>query len=100
LAHNPRTIERLNGQRCDLMLSGHTHGGQVAWPGWGPLVLGPRARRFAAGAYLHAGTHLYVSKGVGFGLKVRYRTRPEVTLLTLRRHDGTSDLATDTGLSS
>src|SRR5207237_81723 len=42
LAHNPRTVERLGGRRCDLMLSGHTHGGQVDWPGLGRAV--PRRR--------------------------------------------------------
>lgn len=83
LAHNPRTIECLNGQRCDLMLSGHTHGGQVNWPGLGRPVLHGRARRFAAGMYQHNGTHLYVNKGVGFGFRFRFGVRPEVAVLTL-----------------
>lgn len=83
LAHNPRTVERLNGQRCDLMLSGHTHGGQVNWPGLGRVTLGKKSRRFAAGLYRHQGTHLYVNKGVGFGFKFRFNVRPEVAVLTL-----------------
>jgi predicted MPP superfamily phosphohydrolase len=85
LAHNPLTLGRLRGLRCDVMLSGHTHGGQVCVPGVGPLALGPRARRHAAGAYRVDETYLYVNKGVGFGLRLRYRTRPEVAVLTLRR---------------
>ena len=84
LAHNPRTVERLRGRRCDLMLSGHTHGGQVDWPGLGRVTLGKKARRFAAGLYVHAGTHLYVNKGVGFGWRFRFGARPEVAVLTLR----------------
>ncbi len=41
LAHNPRTVEHLGDRRCDLMLSGHTHGGQVHLPGLGRPTLRP-----------------------------------------------------------
>jgi predicted MPP superfamily phosphohydrolase len=83
LAHNPRTVERLAGKRCDLMLSGHTHGGQVRWRGG---TRTRRGRRFTSGLYLHEATHLYVNKGVGFGtFRFRYGVRPEVAVLTLRR---------------
>lgn len=85
LAHNPQTVEHLNGHRCDLMLSGHTHGGQVHLPGLGRPVLGPKGRRFAAGLYCHRGTYLYVNKGVGFGIRFRYGVRPEVAVLSLRQ---------------
>jgi predicted MPP superfamily phosphohydrolase len=83
LAHNPSTVEHLEGHRCDLMLSGHTHGGQVNLPGVGRLALGPRGRRFAAGLYQVADTALYVNKGIGFGVRIRYGVRPEVAVLTL-----------------
>jgi predicted MPP superfamily phosphohydrolase len=85
LAHNPSTVEHLNGHRCDLMLSGHTHGGQVNLPGVGRLALGPRGRRFAAGIYQVNDTTLYVNKGVGFGFRIRYGVRPEVAVLTLEK---------------
>lgn len=84
LAHNPRTVEHLAGRRCDLMLSGHTHGGQIDLPRFGRVVLGPKARRYAAGMYELPGTYLYVNKGVGFGWRLRYNVRPEVAVLTLR----------------
>jgi predicted MPP superfamily phosphohydrolase len=84
LAHNPRTAERLNGRRCDLMLSGHTHGGQVNLPGVGRPVLSRQARRFAAGLYCYKGGYVYVNKGVGFGFRFRFGVRPEVAVLTLR----------------
>jgi predicted MPP superfamily phosphohydrolase len=84
LAHNPRTVERLDGRRCDLMLSGHTHGGQVNWPGLGRPTLGKKARRFAAGLYHYRDTYVYVNKGVGFGFKFRFGVRPEVAVLTLQ----------------
>ena len=88
LAHNPSTVEHLNGHRCDLVLSGHTHGGQVKLPGVGPVALGPKGRRFAAGLYQVNDTTLYVNKGVGFGLRIRFGVRPEVAVLTLVPRDG------------
>jgi predicted MPP superfamily phosphohydrolase len=84
LAHNPCTIEILDGQRCDLMLSGHTHGGQINLPGLGRVTLGPQGKRFAAGLYQHGESLLYVNKGVGFGFRVRYGVRPEVAVFTLQ----------------
>jgi len=84
LAHNPQTVQLLGGRRCDLMLSGHTHGGQIDWPGLGRPFLGTVGRRFAAGLYRHEQTHLYVNKGVGYGWRFRFRVRPEVAVFTLR----------------
>src|SRR5262249_37677917 len=85
LAHNTRAVERREGRRCDLMLSGHTHGGQVNWPGVGRPALGRRSRRFAAGLCRYRETRVYVNKGVGFGLRFRFGVRPEVAVFTLRR---------------
>src|SRR6202022_1060271 len=84
LAHNPRTVEHLDGRRCDLMLSGHTHGGQINWPGLGRVTLGRHARRLAAGMYRYKNSYIYVNKGVGFGLRFRLGVRPEVAVLTLQ----------------
>ena len=84
LAHNPWTVEHLAEHRCDLMLSGHTHGGQINLPGLGRVTLGRKGRRYAAGMYRRGETFLYVNKGVGFGFRVRYGVRPEVAVLTLQ----------------
>jgi len=84
LAHNPRTIEHLNGHRCDLMLSGHTHGGQVNLPKLGRITLTAKNKRFAAGMYYHGDSLLYVNKGVGFGIRIRYGVRPEVAVMILK----------------
>jgi predicted MPP superfamily phosphohydrolase len=84
LAHNPRVAEHLNGRRCDLVLSGHTHGGQINWPGYGRFLLGRRSRHLAAGLYRHRDAWVYVNRGVGHGFRFRFGARPEVALLELR----------------
>lgn len=89
LAHNPRTVEYLQGRRCDLMLSGHTHGGQIHVPGLGRPTLGRKSRRFAAGLCRYGNTQVFVNRGVGFGIAFRYGVRPEVSVLVLRRGDAT-----------
>ena len=80
----PRTVEQLGAHRCDLMLSGHTHGGQVNLPGLGRIALGASMRHLAAGLYAYRNTFIYVNKGVGFGLRFRFGVRPEVAVFTLR----------------
>jgi predicted MPP superfamily phosphohydrolase len=83
LAHHPRTIELLAGKRCDLMLSGHTHGGQIHTRRFGSPTLGRKMKRYAAGLYSVAESHLYVNKGIGYGLKIRYNRRPEIAVFDL-----------------
>jgi predicted MPP superfamily phosphohydrolase len=83
LAHNPQSVETLDTHRADLVLSGHTHGGQVNWPGLGRVLLGKKARRWAAGLYPHNDGYLYVNKGVGFGWRFRFGVRPEVAVFDL-----------------
>jgi len=85
LAHNPLTVDIMKSHRWDLMLSGHTHGGQVDWPGLGRVVLGRNAKRLAAGLYQIRSSSLYVNRGVGYGFRFRFQVRPEVAVLTLNR---------------
>jgi predicted MPP superfamily phosphohydrolase len=87
LAHNPQSVSLFGDHRFDLILSGHTHGGQVNWPGFGRVLLGKRARRWAAGLYPHREGHIYVNKGVGFGWRFRFGVRPEIAVFTLTRAD-------------
>lgn len=84
LAHHPDTYERLAPYRCDLMLSGHTHGGQVDWPGLGRFLLAKRARNRAAGLYRVDDSFVYVNKGIGCGFRFRFGVRPEIAIHTLQ----------------
>ena len=85
LAHNPQSVDQFDDHRFDLLLSGHTHGGQIDWPGVGRVLLGKKAKRWAAGLYPHGGASVYVNKGVGFGWRFRFGVRPELAVFTLTR---------------
>jgi predicted MPP superfamily phosphohydrolase len=84
LAHNPDTRLVLGEFAWDLMLSGHTHGGQIVIPlvDYAP-VLPVADKRFAEGLQLWRGRHVHITRGVGSILGVRLNCRPEVSLLTL-----------------
>lgn len=71
--------------RLDLMLSGHTHGGQAHLPLLGPpYVPSQFGFRYLAGLYREGSRQLYVSRGVGaITAPVRWRCPPEITLLVL-----------------
>jgi predicted MPP superfamily phosphohydrolase len=72
---------------ADLLLAGHTHGGQVQLPGWGPLLtLSKVPRRWAWGrTELPSGATLFVSRGVGMeraaAPRIRFWCRPEVMIV-------------------
>ncbi len=86
LCHNPDLVEEVSERQVPLMLSGHTHGGQVCLPILGPVYCFSRFyRRFAAGLFQVGGTRLYVNRGLGKALlPFRFLCRPEVTILLLR----------------
>lgn len=88
LSHNPDFAElATNHSRVDLMLSGHTHGGQVRFPGWGTPIVPSRYGQKYAGGWVE-GPHwpVVVNRGVGMAvLPLRFRVPPEVCVITLRR---------------
>jgi uncharacterized protein len=86
MSHGPDVAYRVAGRGVDLMLAGHTHGGQVVLPLIGPPVVPSHyGRRFASGLKRVSRTQVYVSRGVGLvTARVRINCPPEVTLITLR----------------
>lgn len=87
LSHNPDLAEALGPElRVDLMLSGHTHGGQVALPGLGaPAVPSAYGSKYVGGLCRGPTCPVLVSRGVGMAiLPVRLSVRPEIGLVTLR----------------
>ena len=83
LAHNPDSKDELVDRPWDVMLSGHTHGGQVLVPLVGTRFVPVRDKRFIAGLKAWNGRQIYVSRGVGNVGGVRVNCRPEVTVLDL-----------------
>jgi predicted MPP superfamily phosphohydrolase len=90
MCHAPDFADNLlatpGGQAVDVMLSGHTHGGQVRLPLFGPLTLPPLGRKYVEGWFRLGRMQLYVNRGIGtVGLPFRLDCPPEITMLTLRR---------------
>jgi len=85
LSHNPDFAEHGRDPRISLMLSGHTHGGQVVVPGVGAIILPSNfGRKYAGGLAQGPAYPVYVGRGVGTtGPPVRFYCRPEIVLLTL-----------------
>lgn len=71
-------------QRFALQLSGHSHGGQVRIPFWGPPILPPLGQKYPAGRYQVGNMMLYTNRGVGaVKPRVRFNSRPEITVFSL-----------------
>lgn len=108
LSHNPDSAKVLQKWRVDLQLSGHTHGGQIVIPNFGPVVsILPKIRRYvpkilgnrlpyikdcakvtinwrwASGWHQVQQNQLYVNRGLGSYLPGRFNCPPEVTIITL-----------------
>lgn len=87
LSHNPdaQDLPIWEGVR-GWVLAGHTHGGQVRAPFLPPPVLPVKNRRYTSGAFdVGPGRTLYINRGLGFLVQVRFAVRPELTLFTLER---------------
>ena len=73
------------GPLVDLVLSGHTHGGQIRIPGLRPLALPPLGKLFPQGHFHLGQLQLYVNRGIGtVGVPFRLNCPPEITVATLR----------------
>lgn len=86
LSHTPDIMPWARRHGIDLLLAGHNHGGQVRLPVIGS-VLTPSlySRRYDCGVFAEPPTVLHVSRGLAGQHPLRYRCRPEVTLLVLQR---------------
>ena len=81
LAHEPDIFAQLPGH-VDLMLAGHTHGGQIRFFGRPWVVPSRYGTRYAYGHMVEAGRHLVVSGGLGCsGVPIRWRMPPEITVV-------------------
>ena len=85
LSHNPDIIETAASSRADLILAGHTHGGQIVLPLLGPAYTQTEqlTRSEASGYSRHGRTHVYVHRGLGESIPIRFGAPPHVTFLKL-----------------
>ncbi len=68
-----------------VVLCGHTHGGQVVLPFYGPPITHTDVhRRHASGWSSHGATRLYTNRGLGSHLSLRFLCRPEIAVFTLK----------------
>lgn len=89
MCHAPDYLDEFRlhpaAQSVALMLSGHTHGGQIRLPLIGALRLPPGGRKYVEGLFNVDAIQLYVNRGIGsVGVPFRFDCRPEITLFTLR----------------
>jgi uncharacterized protein len=85
VSHNPDYAEQIDGGPIGLVLSGHTHGGQVAFPGFGaPWAPSRFGQKYLRGRVDAPNTQVFVSRGLGLAaVPVRIGSRPEINLITL-----------------
>jgi predicted MPP superfamily phosphohydrolase len=87
LSHRPDVIlSPGDWRKTDLVLSGHTHGGQLRFPFFGPLFTKSKLpRRYSQGLFSFGHFHLYVSRGIGMTkIPIRFLCPPEITLLKIK----------------
>ncbi len=86
LSHHPDIVPRLRNHRIDLLVCGHTHGGQIRFPFFGAVIVPSKHEgRYAAGFHLEQGVRMYVSRGLGAVPPVRILCKPEVAIFDLVR---------------
>ena len=84
LIHYPEWIERLDSNKFDVVLAGHSHGGQIRIPFYGPIVLPSGTGKYDLGLFQTESGPFYVSSGVGwFVFNIRFRCRPEIVVFEI-----------------
>lgn len=89
LTHDPLALRKAELQGIDLVLTGHTHGGQIYFPGYGPLRTSKFYRKYLSGWHTFTGlqgsTTLFITKGFGTShIPFRLFCKPEAHFITLR----------------
>lgn len=84
LCHNPDTIDTRYNTPLSLVVSGHTHGGQVVIPFYGPPLLPVKNKKYSSGLIATPKTQLFISRGIGWSMyPVRFNCCPEIAVLEL-----------------
>ncbi len=87
ISHNPDYVENIEGNTVDLVLSGHTHGGQVTFFGfWAPVLPSKTGQKYRYGLKKFGNGQVYISSGVGtITPPLRFFCRPEIVEIILKK---------------
>ncbi|HEY5913555.1 MAG TPA: metallophosphoesterase [Verrucomicrobiae bacterium] len=84
LMHYPAWVKKFESQQFDLLLAGHSHGGQVRLPLYGPIYIPFGVEQYDMGLFQTPCGPLYVNPGIGwFPYPIRFNCRPEITVFDL-----------------
>ena len=84
LMHYPLWVEKFGSTKFDLLLAGHSHGGQVRIPLYGAIFVPFGVGKYVMGMFHTAAGPLYVNPGIGwFPVPIRFNCRPEITIFEL-----------------
>jgi predicted MPP superfamily phosphohydrolase len=85
LMHYPYLVNRLGDQKFDLILAGHSHGGQVRMPFYGPVFVPFGCDGYDLGLFQTKAGPLYVNPGIGYlhNFNFRFNCRPEITVFEI-----------------
>lgn len=84
LSHNPDSVDQRFNTEISLVISGHTHGGQVVLPFYGPPVLPVKNKKYSSGVIAAKNTKLFISRGIGWAIyPIRFNCYPELAVLQL-----------------
>lgn len=84
LIHYPAWAKQFGDRQFDLLLAGHSHGGQVRIPFWGPFVIPYGVDEYDLGMFNTTAGPLYVGSGIGwFYTPLRFNCRPEITVIEI-----------------
>ena len=85
LTHYPAYVKSLGDRKFDLMLAGHSHGGQVRLPLWGSIIVPKHVGEYDLGLYQTAAGQLHVNPGIGYigPYDFRLNCRPEITVIEI-----------------
>ena len=84
LIHYPLFVEKVSPLKFDLILAGHSHGGQVRVPFYGAVLLPFWVGKYEMGRYETASGPMYVNPGIGYiGTQLRFNCRPEITVFEI-----------------
>ena len=84
MIHYPYWVDQVAGLRFDLILAGHSHGGQVRLPLIGAIMVPGGVGQYDMGLFQTPSGPLYVNAGIGyFYVNVRFNCRPEITVFEM-----------------